>query len=119
MRLPSHLRMKQSRDFARVRSDGVGHPGRFLVLSVLRDPSEARFRFGLITPGKLGIAVVRNKVRRRLREIVRLNQDRIASGTLFVIIARWKAPGADYEALQKDWLKLARKAGVLSDGPGS
>lgn len=113
MRLPSHLRMKHSRDFSRVRAEGAGHPGRFIVLSVLRDSSQARFKFGLITPRKLGAAVVRNKVRRRLREIVRLNQDRISNGTLFVIIARWRAPEADYEELQKDWLRLARKAGML------
>jgi ribonuclease P protein component len=117
MRLPSHLRMKHSRDFARVRAEGAGHPGRFIVLSVLRDPSQARFKFGLITPRKLGIAVVRNKIRRRLREIVRLNQDRVSSGTLFVIIARWKSPEADYEDLQKDWLRLARKAGMLKQDP--
>jgi ribonuclease P protein component len=113
MRLPSHLRMKHSRDFARVRAEGASHPGRYLVLGVLRDASLKHFRFGLITPRKLGIAVVRNKIRRRLREIIRLNQARIADGCYLVTIARWKAPEADYGDLEKDWLRLAKKAGVL------
>lgn len=113
MRLPSHLRMKSSRDFARVRAEGASLPGRYLVLGVLRDESLKDFRFGLITPGRIGIAVVRNTIRRRLREIVRLNQARIRCGHYLVIIARWRAPEADYGDLEKDWLRLAKKAGVL------
>lgn len=114
MRLPSSLRIKQSRDFARVRSGGVSFPGRYLVLSVLRGAvSGGGFQFGLITPKRLGTAVMRNKIRRRLREIVRAHRAEIAEGCLMVVIARWKAPKATLAELDKDWLILAKKAAIL------
>jgi ribonuclease P protein component len=113
MRLPSSLRIKQSRDYARVRSEGTSFPGRYLVLSVLRGAISSGFQFGLITPKRIGIAVVRNKVRRRLREIVRAHQERIADGCHVVVIARWKSPEAGYADLEKDWLRLAKRADLF------
>lgn len=119
MRLPSSLRIKASRDFARVRKEGASFPGRFLVLSVAKGLAESGFKFGLITPKKTGVAVVRNQIRRRLREIIRKHQQRIIGGCHFVIIARWKAPQADYHALEKDWLRLAARAALLNDPPAA
>ncbi len=116
MRLPSSLRIKQSRDFARVRSEGVSFPGRYLVLSVLRgavSSGSGGFQFGLITPKRLGTAVMRNKIRRRLREIVRAHRAEITGDCLMVVIARWKSPEATLAELDKDWLKLAKKAAIL------
>lgn len=113
MRLPSSLRIKQSRDFARVRSEGVSFPGRYLVLSVLRGAVSSGFQFGLITPKRLGTAVMRNKIRRRLREIVRAHRAEITDGCFMVVIARWKSPEATLAELDKDWLKLAKKAAIL------
>lgn len=117
MRLPSHLRIKQSRDYARVRGEGASFPGRYLVLAVLRGVVSSGFQFGLITPKRIGVAVVRNKVRRRLREIIRAQQKRIADGCHVVVIARWRAPEATLAALEKDWLRLASRAGILKPPP--
>jgi len=113
MRLPSTLRIKQSRDFARVRAEGVSFPGRHVILSVLRGGTEGGFRFGLITPKRIGVAVVRNKIRRRLREIIRAHRAEIVDGCLVVVIARWRAPEATLAELEKDWLRLAKKAVIL------
>lgn len=117
MRLPSSLRIKQSREFARLKSEGASFPGRFLVLSVLKGVSDGRFKFGLITSGRLGGAVVRNRIRRRLREIIRKHQERIVEGCHVVVIARWKSPDATQVELERDWLKLAAKAGILQPPP--
>ena len=73
-----------------------------------------RFQFGLITGGKLGNAVVRNRIRRLLREIVRAHRAEIAPGWQMVIIARWRAPKATLAELENDWLRLARRMNVLS-----
>lgn len=119
MRLPSTLRIKSSRDFARLRSEGKAYPGRYLVLSVLRGAGPEAFRFGLITSRKVGGAVMRNKIRRRLREVIRAHQTRIASGCHLVVIARWRAPEADLGELEKDWLRLAKRAEILTAAPPS
>ncbi len=113
MRLPAIFRIKASREFARLKREGSTHPGRYLVLSVLRDEKEEKFKFGLVTTRKVGPAVVRNKIRRRIREVVRHEQAQIVPGLLMVIIARWRAPQASVEDLRRDLLKLAQRAGIL------
>lgn len=71
------------------------------------------WRAGFVTSGRLGGAVVRNRVRRRLREIVRRHQRELREGFWFVIIARQTAAGATYAALEDEWLHLARRASIL------
>lgn len=114
MRLPSRLRMKESRDFARMRKEGTSQAGRFFVLAVLRDESVADFHFGLITGKKLGNAVTRNRLRRQMREIIRAARPRIKPGYHFVTIARWRAPTAEFAELEQDWVRLAKKQGLLA-----
>ncbi len=113
MRLPSNLRMKLARDFARVKTQGSSQAGKFLVLGVLRVETLEEFQFGLITGGRLGNAVMRNRIRRLLREIVRAHRSEIVPGCQMVIIARWRAPQATLEELEKDWLRLARRMNLL------
>jgi ribonuclease P protein component len=117
MRLPSNLRMKLACDFARVKSRGSSQAGKFLVLGVLRAEALKEFQFGLITGGKLGNAVVRNRIRRLLREIVRAHRAEIAPGWQMVIIARWRAPQATLAELENDWLRLARRMNLLIPKP--
>lgn len=117
MRLPSRLRVKESRDFARIKKEGSSQAGRFFVLGLLRDDSLADFRFGLVTGKRLGNAVQRNRLRRQMREIIRAARPRILPGHAFVTIARWRAPGAPYAELEQDWLRLARRAGLLVPEP--
>ncbi len=117
MRLPSRLRVKESRDFARIKKEGSCQAGRFFILGLLRDDSLADFRFGLVTGKRLGNAVQRNRLRRQMREIIRAARPRILPGHAFVTIARWRAPGAPYAELEQDWLRLARRAGLLAPEP--
>ena len=71
------------------------------------------WRAGFVTSGRLGGAVVRNRIRRRLREIVRRHQNELQEGVWFVIIARHEAATASYGALEDEWLRLARRASIL------
>ena len=114
MRRPSNLRMKLACDFARVKTQGSSQAGKFLVLGALRVEALKEFQFGLITGGKLGNAVVRNRIRRLLREIVRAHRAEIAPGWQMVIIARWRAPQATLAELENDWLRLARRMNLLT-----
>ena len=70
-------------------------------------------RVGVTVSKKLGKAVVRNRVRRRLREIYRLNEDRFTPGWDIVVVARSRCVTADFDRLTGAYLSLAEKAGLL------
>jgi ribonuclease P protein component len=112
-RFPAVRRLKVSREFERVRKEGHAVRGGLLMLSVLPVDSEKQFRVGLITSRRVGGAVARNRVRRRLREIVRRNQQALKGGIWLVVIARRSAAQTDSAALEAEWLRLARRARIL------
>ena len=90
-----------------------GYANSYLVLYAKPNRS-AQNRVGVTVGKKLGHAVVRNRVRRRLREIYRLNEERFSSGWDIVVVARSRCVGADYGSLTKAYLSLAEKAGILN-----
>ena len=87
------------------------HANGYLVLYA-RPNRSATNRVGITVSKKLGHAVVRNRVRRRLREIYRLNEDRFAPGWDIVVVARSRCVGADFQKLTRAYLSLAEKAGI-------
>ena len=89
-----------------------GYANGLLVLYARRNRSD-RNRIGITSGKKLGHAVVRNRVRRRLREVYRLNEAAFQPGWDIVIVARSKAVKAEFTALTAAYLSLAKKAGVL------
>ena len=72
-------------------------------------------RVGITTGKKLGRAVVRNRVRRRLREVYRLNEDKFTPGWDIVVVARSRCIYADFRKLTDAYLSLAEKAGILKE----
>ena len=84
----------------------------YLVLYARRNRSSQN-RVGVTVGKKLGHAVVRNRVRRRLREVYRLNEARFAPGWDIVVVARSRCIKADFSKLTQAYLSLAEKAGIL------
>lgn len=117
MRLPTTRCLRRHGDFQRVRKDGRSQPGRCIVLNVLETGTAEPWRCAFVTSAKIGGAVQRNRVRRRLREIVRSVGEQIPPGIWFVTIARWRAPEASFEELRRDWLKTAVRVGLLKEMP--
>jgi ribonuclease P protein component len=107
-------RLVRPAEFARVKSEGTAHRGRTLVLGVLARKEEKLFRAGFVTSKRIGGAVVRNRVRRRLRDIVRTEQGRLQEGFWWVVIARPAAARASYRVLKDEWLRLAERASILA-----
>ena len=70
---------------------------------------------GITVSKKLGHAVVRNRTRRRLREIYRLHEDRFLPGCDIVVVARSRAVEAPFADLTASYLRLAEKAGILRE----
>ncbi len=71
-------------------------------------------RAGIIASRKVGGAVVRNRVRRRLREILRKHQHEIRSGLWLVVILSARAGRSSYAHLEDEWLRLATRASILA-----
>jgi len=114
MKFPRGRRLTRRSEFERVRRDGQSIHGRFLVLSYLSGlPGEEPFRLGLITSRRVGGAVERNRVRRRLRGIVQRVGDRFRPGSWLVVIARAAAANASSEQLEKEWKWLMHRAGLI------
>jgi ribonuclease P protein component len=113
-RLQKTKRLTLPAEFARVKGQGTTQRGRLLVLGALKLKDEKSFRAGFVTPKHIGGAVVRNRVRRRLRDIVRTAQLRLGAGLWLVVVARPYAVNATYAQLKDEWLRLAERASILA-----
>ena len=86
----------------------------YLVLYARKNHMETN-RVGITVSKKLGKAHIRNRTRRRIREVYRLNEERFLPGWDIVVVARSKAVDAEFSRLTKSYLTLAKKAGILRD----
>lgn len=93
----------QSGETGRSADDGALHP---------KEPA-ARKSAGHYHWEKLGNAVTRNRIRRRLREIYRLHEEEFLLGRDLVVVARVRSAFVSYQTLERDFLKLAGKLGLL------
>ena len=91
-----------------------GHANSYLVLYARKNHS-ATNRVGLTVSKKQGCAVVRNRIRRRLREVYRLNEDKFQPGWDIVVVARSRCLNANFQKLCEAYLSLAEKAGILEN----
>ena len=83
-----------------------------LVLYARKNRTDGN-RVGVTVSKKLGKAHVRNRTRRRIREVYRLNEEKFQPGWDIVVVARTKAVEAPFEKLTASDLTLAKKAGLL------
>ena len=72
-------------------------------------------RLGVTVSTKLGHAVVRNRARRRLRELFRLSQDRMVQGYDVLLVARGKTARIPHRYLKRDYEAAAKKLGLLPE----
>ena len=104
--------LKGNRAFRRLYAKGRSAAGPSVVLYCRRNGSRIN-RLGLTVGTKVGKAVVRNRVRRRLREIYRLHEAQLRPGWDIVAVARTRAAEADYRELEAEFLRAAGKLGLL------
>ena len=105
--------LKLNSDFRRVYARGKSAVSPCAVV-YCRKNRLGRNRTGYTLSKKLGTAVVRNRVRRRLREIVRLNTAQLRQGYDVVIVARQRAVDVSYQKLESDVLKCFEQLHLLN-----
>lgn len=89
------------------------HANSYLAIYARRNRTDCN-RVGITVGKKLGHAVVRNRVRRRLREIYRIHEAEFLPGWDIVVVARTRAVTASFDQLTNAYLSLARKAHLLA-----
>ena len=89
-----------------------GQANGFLVLYARKNRLGIN-RVGITVSKKLGKAHIRNRIRRRVREVYRLNEDKFQRGWDIVVVVRSKAVEAPFGKLTDSYLALAKKAGIL------
>ena len=107
--------LKKNSDFRRLYAKGKSAVNPYMVVYVRRNGTGEN-RLGYTVSAKLGHAVVRNRIRRRLREIYRLNSPRLKSGRDIVIVARAKCIDAPYSKMDKAFLDACAKLGLMKEG---
>ena len=107
-------RIKQGRDFLRIRSEGK----RFTCGCLIANWALAaglRSRVGVITGRKMGNAVARARARRLLREAFRLHQGELRNAVDLVLVARPSIVGKEFQQVERDLLEAFRKGRILKE----
>lgn len=107
-RFPKSLRLRHRQQFLKVQDTGFKVSVEPLLALALQNP-DGHTRVGFTVSSKVGNAVVRNRIRRRLREIFRTRKSLLPSGVDVVWIARTSARDADTAALERAFEAIAKK----------
>lgn len=112
--MKASVTLKKNHEFRRMYHKAASAVGPLMVVYCRKNRLDHN-RLGLTVSVKLGKAVVRNRVRRRLREIYRLNAPRLTTGWDIVLVARGRAVDAPYAELDKCFLRLCGKLSLLRE----
>ncbi|MGI6028662.1 MAG: ribonuclease P protein component [Candidatus Heteroscillospira sp.] len=113
-KLKSSVSIKNNYEFRRLYSKGKSAATPFLVV-YCRKTRRDHNRLGITVTAKMGKAVERNRIRRRFREIYRLNADKLKQGYDIIVVARMRSRTAEYRQLDEAYLAACSRLGLLSD----
>lgn len=100
--------LKQNHEFRRLYNKGKSAVSPYFAV-YCRRTGRPYSRLGITTGVKLGNAVKRNFVRRRIRELYRTNEDKLKPGYDIVVVARTRAIFGRYADLERSFLQLLKK----------
>lgn len=110
------LSLSENHRFRALYGRGKSKAGRFMVVYCQKNRLGKLNRLGLTVSKKLGKAVTRNRIRRRLREAYRLNEHGFKSGFDIVIVARHGSEKAPFSALEGEMKSLFKDLGISEAG---
>lgn len=109
-------RLAKRQDFSKVYRLGRSAANRQFVIYALPNPQTETIRAGISASKKLGGAVVRNRVRRMIKEIVRHHAQRLVNGYDLIVIVRKPAVDMNYKEMEKSLLHALKRASLLQSG---
>lgn len=107
-------RLKSKKSFQVVYSKGRTVVDGMSVFYILPEQAED-IKIGMAVGKKLGCAVVRNRMKRLMREVFRVHKQRIKKGYHIVWVARRKLAKADIKTFERVFLRLAKRAALLQE----
>ena len=111
--LPKKNRLKKKKDFEKVFKSGKGFRDDSLILKVVKNNS-GQIRFGFIVSQKISKkATIRNKIKRRISEAIRIRMERFKKGLDGILITLPGIEAKDYWEIDKTVEKLFKKAKIL------
>lgn len=111
-KLSRQVRLRKSKKFQFVYTTGKSYANKFLVLYVVSNEQEL-VHVGFAAGKRLGCAVVRNRVKRLLRETYRLNQYKLISGVDLILVGRQPITKVGFADVEKAFLDLCKRARIL------
>jgi ribonuclease P protein component len=112
LRLGRSARIKQGRDFSRIRQEGKRMTIGCLIANWRPSNEGMGSRLGVITSSRIGHAVARSRARRLLREAFRLHQHDLKAAVDLVLVARNSIVGKGLAEVENDFLTMMQKAGL-------
>ena len=113
--LRKSFRVKKEKDFNAIFKEGESVANRRFVIYRLANSKE-HFRVGLSVSKKLGNAVMRNQIKRRIRHILIDHRNELVDNIDFIVIARKGVENLDYAELEKNLLHVLRLAKIYQEG---
>ena len=112
------FRVKREKDFKAIFKDGTSFANRKFVVYQLEN-QQNHFRVGLSVSKKLGNAVTRNQIKRRIRHILQSVKGSLVEHVDFVVIARKGVETLEYAEMEKDLLHVLKLSKIYQEGNGS
>ena len=112
------FRVKREKDFKAIFKDGTSFANRKFVVYQLEN-QQNHFRVGLSVSKKLGNAVTRNQIKRRIRHILLSVREHLADNVDFIVIARKGVESLDYAEMEKNLLHVLKLSKIYQEGNGS
>lgn len=108
-------RIKKNSQFRFIYSRGKSYSNDKLVLYIFRNKKNIN-RIGLSVSKKVGKSVLRNRIKRLIREGYRLNKNIYKRGYDLIFIARVGAKNANFKDIEKSVIYLMKKGGLVKEG---
>ena len=116
--MKKRFRVKKEKDFSAIFKKGKSFANRKFVIYRLEN-NEQHFRVGLSVSKKLGNAVTRNQIKRRIRHILIEHKNQLVENVDFVVIARKGVEILDYAEMEKNLLHVLKLSKIYQEGNGS